>query len=153
MKSLWKNAIDMPPVWLLAFLAAVWVQARWFNPGHYSGTLSYFLGWLLILLGLAIATVSIAMFRRHKTTVIPKNIPSAMITNGPYRYSRNPIYLADASILLGFIVLKGSILGLIFLPLFIMVIQSRFIRGEEAGLAAEFPDQFKAFCASTRRWI
>jgi protein-S-isoprenylcysteine O-methyltransferase Ste14 len=34
-----------------------------------------------------------------------------------------------------------------------MVIQSRFIRGEEAGLAAEFPDQFKAFCASTRRWI
>jgi len=153
MKSLWKNVVDMPPVWLLAFLAAVWVQARWFNPAEYAGTASYVVGWLLILLGLGIATISIAMFRRHKTTVIPRNTPSAMITAGPYRYSRNPIYLADAFILLGFIVLKGSVLGLIFLPVFMLVIQSRFIHGEEAGLAAEFPDEFKAFCGSTRRWI
>ncbi len=153
MKSLWKNVVDMPPVWLLAFLAAVWVQARWFNPAEYVGTASYFVGWLLILLGLGIATISIALFRRHKTTVIPRNTPSAMITAGPYRYSRNPIYLADAFILLGFIVLKGSVLGLIFLPVFMLVIQTRFIHGEEAGLEAEFPDEFKAFCGSTRRWI
>ncbi|NOX40410.1 MAG: isoprenylcysteine carboxylmethyltransferase family protein [Alphaproteobacteria bacterium] len=153
MKTLWKNAIDMPPVWLLVFLAAVWGQARAFNPANYSGSPSYFVGWFLILLGLGVATVSIAMFRRHKTTVIPKNVPTTMITSGPYRYSRNPIYLADAMILLGFIILKGSVLGLITLPIFMLVIQSRFIHGEEAGLAAEFPDQFKAFCGSTRRWI
>ncbi len=153
MKSLWNKALDMPPAWLVYFLLLVWLQTRVWNPLEFQSLLTSALGWGLIAAGLLLASWAFAQFRAHETSIIPRNTPSAMITRGPYRFSRNPIYLADVLLLAGFSLLQGSVIGLILLPLFMWVINLRFIQGEEAGLRAKFPEDFAKMCETTRRWI
>jgi protein-S-isoprenylcysteine O-methyltransferase Ste14 len=153
MVYLWRNVIDMPPVWLLAFMAAVWGQARIWNPLGFDATLTLWLGWEFIIAGLALALWAAFYFLSHKTSVVPRNTPKAMISDGPYRISRNPIYLADAMILLGFALLQGSPVGILTVPVFMAIIWTRFIKGEEAGLRATFPEEFDAYTTRTRRWL
>ena len=153
MKFTWKNAIDMPHAWLLIFLVITWllhVYLPVFEFEFYLGTL---VGWALMALGVALSVWAIFQFGRHKTSVVPRHVPQALIAAGPYRYSRNPIYLADAMILAGFSLVIGSAIGLVSVALFVRLIEIRFIRAEESGLKAEFPEDFAAFCAKTRRWM
>ncbi|MFT4999281.1 MAG: protein-S-isoprenylcysteine O-methyltransferase Ste14 [Planctomycetota bacterium] len=153
MKNLWNKLIDMPPVWLVFFMIIAYVQTRVFNPLGFTSSGTNLAGWILIVLGFIVFGWSIALFRSHDTSIKPRNTPSAFIAQGPYKFSRNPIYLADAAILLGFILLQGSIIGIILVPIFMRVITVRFIVGEEAGLIVLFPDEFADFCRKTRRWI
>jgi len=153
MKTLWNKVIDMPPSWLLIFMGAVWLQSRWWNPLGFGGAVPFWLGWALILGALAFGGAAILQFRRHRTSVIPRNTPSAIITDGPFALSRNPIYLADALILLGFSLIQGSVIGILSVGVFMALIRARFIDGEEAGLKAEFPEEFAAWAARTRRWL
>ncbi|MFQ5438996.1 MAG: methyltransferase family protein [Paracoccaceae bacterium] len=153
MQKLWRNVIDMPPVWLLVFMALVWVQTRVFNPGGLDLPIVRAVGWLVVALGIFLMGFSIAMFRRHKTSVIPRNRPDHMITTGPFRFSRNPIYLADALVLLGFALLMGSAPGILSVAAFMALIEFRFIRGEEAVLRDTRPEAFANYCKQTRRWF
>lgn len=153
MRLIWEQYIDLPPVWLVAFLLGVWLQVSIWNPLAYTSPAATWLGWGLILGGIVLAVVSFRMFLRHKTSIIPRRTPDAMIASGPYRVSRNPIYLADALVLLGLVILQGSALSLALVPVFAWVIYSRFIRGEEQRLNAEFGDVYARYCARTRRWI
>jgi protein-S-isoprenylcysteine O-methyltransferase Ste14 len=93
------------------------------------------------------------MFLRHKTSVVPKRTPKSIIKTGPYQYSRNPIYLADAIVLFGFILTVGSVISFILIPLFLWVISARFINGEEAEIRAAFGQEFEDYCKQTRRWV
>jgi len=153
MRNLWKNVIDMPPVWLLVFMLGVWAQARIFNPIRLDLTAAVWLGWLFVGLGVTGTALAVLEFRRHKTTVIPKNIPAKMVTSGVFGLSRNPIYLADAMVLLGVVLLQHSIVGLVGVPIFMGLIEKRFIKGEEAALLGKYGDSFEAYCARTRRWL
>lgn len=153
MKTLWEKAIDMPPVWLAWFLVLIYFQVRFWNPlGFETGSTNGF-GWLLILSGLLVMVWAFLQFQGHKTSVVPRNIPRSFIAKGPYRFSRNPIYLADAMVLLGFAFIQGSAIGIALVPVFMCLIHIRFIKGEEEGLKRAFPEEFAAFCARTRRWV
>lgn len=151
--SVWNKYLDWPPVWLLIFMALAWIQTQVWNPISYQSALSTLIGSVLIASGIVLMGVSFVMFLRHKTSVVPKRIPQNIITNGPYKISRNPIYLADAIILFGAILTLGSAISLILVPVFVWVIGIRFIRGEEASIRVEFGQEFDAYCERTRRWI
>ena len=153
MEKLWNKVIDMPPSWLVIFMLAVWFQTRLWNPFGFDSAAAFWLGWALILGALGFGIVAILQFRRHRTSVIPRNTPSAIITTGPFAISRNPIYLADALILFGFSLIQGSVIGILSVGAFMALIRARFIDGEEAGLKAEFPEEFAQWSARTRRWI
>ncbi len=153
MRRVWKQIIDMPPVWLLFFLLMGYGQSRLFNPGAYDGPFSDMVGWLLIGLGIAMEVLSFFAFRRHKTTIVPRNTPAAMITSGPFRISRNPIYLANCIILSGAVLVFGSVIGFALVPAYMALITLRFIRHEEAGLEAEFGAAFRQYRQRTRRWL
>lgn len=140
--------IDLPPLWLLAALAVAWVW-RW--PGAWGGAL--WAGILCLVLAAVLMLGAILEFRRAKTTIIPREAPSALITGGIYRFSRNPIYLADLLILAGVSLVLGSVPGLVLVPALGWVLQGRFILGEEARLREEFGKEFAAYTARTRRWI
>lgn len=140
--------VDLPPIWLLAALILVWVspwQVAWawlFWPG------------LLLLVAAAFLTLgAVREFSRSRTTIIPHLDPKALITGGIFRYTRNPIYLADVLILLGLSLIWGKPLGLVLALPFAWLLQTRFIRGEEARLQAAFGDAFKHYAANTRRWL
>ena len=143
--------IDLPPVWLGAFAALGWVQAAQFPLGSF-GAVGDRVGALLVVAGLALAVAAAVELRRARTTIIPHEEPSAIVTSGIYRFSRNPIYLGDALILAGLGLRWDSALALMLVPFFVAVITARFIRPEEARLRARFGAEFDAWAARVRRW-
>lgn len=153
MRKLWNDFIDMPPVWLVFFLVIVWLQTNIWNPLDYSSAIVTWIGRAWIVAGLFLMVWSFLMFQRHKTSVIPKRTPKTILKDGPYRFSRNPIYVADTMILLGFVLIEGSVLSLTLIPLFMRVIRKRFIDGEEAHILAGFGAEFEEYRRQTRRWL
>ena len=142
---------ESPPTWLLLMIALAALQARYL-PMIDAGRLGRIAGTVLIVGGLFIFTAALLQFRRHRTTVMPRETPVAMIDSGIYRLSRNPIYLADALFLAG-AALWWDAASLLLVPLFVMIITRRFILGEESGLRAVFGAAFDRYAAQTRRWL
>jgi protein-S-isoprenylcysteine O-methyltransferase Ste14 len=143
--------IDLPPVWLAFFAALGWVQAARAPFGAF-GAMGDWLGAGLVAAGLALAIAAAVEFRRARTTIIPHEVPTAIVTSGVYRLSRNPIYLGDALILAGLGLRWDSVLALVLVPVFAAVITRRFILPEEARLRARFGTEFDAWAARVRRW-
>ncbi|MFZ5710689.1 MAG: methyltransferase family protein [Pseudomonadota bacterium] len=142
---------ESPPTWLLAFGLAVWLQAR-FLPLAPPGPAARMSGWVLIAAGLVLVTLAVAAFRRERTTILPRETPTRLLSSGVYALSRNPIYLADALVLAGWALLHDRA-ALVLVPLFMIVIERRFIRGEEEGLRAAFGEAFSDYAARVRRWL
>ncbi len=143
--------LDLPPVWLVAHVAAVWALAQ-VSPTLF-GAVGHALGPALVALGLGVMLMAVWQMVRHRTTVIPRRNPSSLVTTGVFGWSRNPIYLADALVLAGAILWLDAVLALPLLVLFLWVILTRFIRDEEAHLTLAFGPEFDLWAARTRRWI
>ncbi len=145
--------LDYPPVWLVGAMAAMWGLASFAPWPAWEGAAALWAGRAVILAALLVMVWAAVEFRRARTTIVPHEAPSALVTSGPFRFSRNPIYAADAAILLGWGLSLGALLPFVIVPLFVRVIGARFIRGEEARLRAAFPEAFDAWAARTRRWF
>lgn len=146
--------LDMPPFWLLGALIVAWLQSRFVPVLAWSdGGWAEPVGTVLILLGVLLMAASIWEFARAKTTPIPRRNPNALITSGIFRLTRNPIYLGDALVLLGFILRWEATLSLILVPAFLVLIERRFILGEEERLSRAFGAEFEAYKGRVRRWI
>lgn len=147
--------IDLPPVWLAAFIALAWAQVQYFPAGLDFGRL-----WVVDLLagmlvggGVLLMVLAFVEFRRHRTTVIPHNTPTALIQSGIYSRTRNPIYLGDVMILAGLILWFDAVLALVLIPIFVWVIERRFIIPEENRMRRAFKAEFARYERKVRRWI
>jgi protein-S-isoprenylcysteine O-methyltransferase Ste14 len=94
-----------------------------------------------------------AAFRRHRTTLIPNRPATAFVTSGPYRFTRNPMYLSLVALYLGVSAFANSWWPVILLPLVIVVIDRAVIAREERYLAATFPGEYSAYRSRVRRWL
>jgi len=144
-----RQMLDLPPVWLALALALAWGQTLILP----TIPALPFTGWSLIAVGVALVILAFRAFRQAKTTVIPHQVPTAVITHGVFRYSRNPIYLADVLFLLGASFVMGSLLGLILTPALVVILTRRFIEPEEARLKSRYGAEFARWSARTRRWV
>lgn len=104
-------------------------------------------------IGVWIAILVNVMFRRAGTTIKPFQESSALVVSGPFRFSRNPIYLGMAAFLVGLGMLLGSLTPFLVVPAFVLLIDRRFIRAEEAMLARTFGAQYDAYRTRIRRWL
>lgn len=146
--------IDIPPVWLVGFAVLAWVQARVMPLGlSLDGAFTDLLSGMLIGGGIILAVMAVVEFRRHKTTVFPHETPSAMVQTGIYKRSRNPIYLGDVLILAGLILRFDAVLSLVLIPVFVWLLERRFIIPEEDRLRRTFRAAFAQYESNTRRWI
>lgn len=149
--------IDIPPVWLFSALALAWVQAVHlpvglsFGSGIGAGAVDL-LGGLLIGGGLVMIALAAMEFRRQRTTIVPHREAERLITSGIFKRSRNPIYAGDALILAGCILRWDAVLSLILVPVFVWIIERRFIVPEENRLRRKFRADFARYCTKTRRW-
>jgi protein-S-isoprenylcysteine O-methyltransferase Ste14 len=143
--------IDIPPSWLALHIGAAWVVA-FVSPAVF-GAFGRIAGQALVGLGVLIMIAAVAQMALSRTTVIPRRDPSALVTTGLFSLSRNPIYLADAIILTGAILWLDVVLALPLVFSFVWLIQTRFIRDEEARLTLAFGPEFDLWAARTRRWI
>ena len=144
--------LDWPPVWTGVCLVLIYGISRAI-PLRLFGGVGDVGGGLLVLAGLALMALAAWEMVRARTTVIPRRTASALVTSGVFRFSRNPIYLGDSLVLVGACLILDSAPGLITLPLFIWIINTRFIEGEEAALSREFGNEYKMWCAAVRRWV
>ncbi len=140
----------MPPVWTLGAAAAMWATAR---AAPWPGNSAPVAALVIAALAAALAIWAAAQFRRRRTTIIPREAPNALIVEGPFGFSRNPIYLADALALAAWAAWLGAAAPLLWIAVFVALIDRRFIRGEEARLEAAFGDSFAAYRRRVRRWI
>lgn len=145
--------IDLPPVWLAVFLALAWVQATRLPVPLSGGALSDLLGGLMVGGGLVLMASAVIQMRQAGTTVIPHQQPDALVDNGVFARSRNPIYLGDALVLGGVILFWDAWPSLVLLPLFVWLITDRFIIPEEQRLRDAFGARFDTYANRVRRWI
>ncbi|MEJ2215942.1 MAG: isoprenylcysteine carboxylmethyltransferase family protein [Gemmatimonadota bacterium] len=103
--------------------------------------------------GVVVHVAATNVFRRYRTTTAALAPPASLVTDGPYRYSRNPMYLGGVLMLLGMDMLLGSATPLLVVPLWIVIMQARYIRREEALLRREFGAAYDAYCSGVRRWL
>ena len=144
--------IDIPPVWLAGFLVLVWQIGRW-SDLSLAGPVTQFLGGLGVGAGLVLMGLAVVEMRKWKTTVIPHQQPTHLVQSGIFRRSRNPIYLGDALILTGLILYWDVPLALPLVPLFVWLIERRFILPEEDRLRRTYRQDFFRYTQKTRRWI
>ena len=112
-----------------------------------------YLGWLLFFLAIAAALAVAAQFRRAGTTIKPFEDSTALVTDGLFAHSRNPIYVAMVVGLFGIFLALGSLSPLVMIPPFVYIIQTRFIAVEEHMLEAAFGDAYRDYTKRVRRWI
>ncbi len=96
---------------------------------------------------------SMLRFRRAGTPVIPFQPSTALVTDGPYRFSRNPIYLGMAALYVSLAFLLGIMWSLAVLPLVIVAVDRLVIAREEPYLERKFGAEYTAFKGRVRRWI
>lgn len=142
--------IDLPPLWLALALGCAWAIGAVVPVAVPGGAVA---GGVLAGAGLALMGAAVVQMVLARTTVIPRRDPAALVTGGVFAISRNPIYLGDALILAGAILWWDALLALPVLVAFVLLIDRRFIRDEEARLRAGFGPAFDAWAARTGRWI
>ena len=111
------------------------------------------LGAVLFILGAAPAILVNQRFSQAGTTIVPLEVSKALMTDGFFRFSRNPIYLGLAVSLLGAALFLGSLSPFVVPPLFVWIIQSQFIVHEERILEDTFGEEYRAYKAKVRRWL
>jgi protein-S-isoprenylcysteine O-methyltransferase Ste14 len=110
-------------------------------------------GIVLIVLGVALVPPVLLRFRRAGTPFNPHKPASALLTDGPYRFSRNPAYVALTLWYLGIgLLLNNGWILLLALPL-VLVMDRWVIRQEEQHLEAKFGEEYRRYKATVRRWL
>jgi len=111
------------------------------------------LGIVPLVSGVLLILISAGLFRRRNTTLNPYGESSALVQDGLYRYSRNPMYLGMLLVLAGTAVWLGHVLPFAALPVFMAVVSRQTIRHEEEALEAHFGDAYRAYRQRVRRWL
>jgi len=110
-------------------------------------------GAVFVAIGLAINVSAWIAFHRVRTPVMPTRPTTAIATTGPYRFTRNPLYLSLAVIHLGATLLLGYLWPLLFLPLAVALISRLVIEREEGYLEGKFGAEYARYRGSVRRWL
>ncbi|WKE64103.1 isoprenylcysteine carboxylmethyltransferase family protein [Gallaecimonas kandeliae] len=109
--------------------------------------------WLLVAAGLVVITWALLTFRAAKTPVIPTKDANALVTKGPYRFSRNPMYLGLSLVYLGLALWLQSLFSLLLLPAVLYSLWWLAIRREERHLEERFGQAYLDYKARVRRWF
>ncbi len=110
------------------------------------------IGLVLVLLG-CVAVPAIRAFRAARTHPEPWKPTKSLVTVGPYRFTRNPMYLGFTLCYAGIAVCANALWPLLALPVVLGVMQVGVIRREERYLEGLFGDEYRAYRSRVRRWL
>ncbi|MGX7745013.1 methyltransferase family protein [Rhodopseudomonas parapalustris] len=111
------------------------------------------IGYLIAVLGFALDGWAILTMRAARTNILPHRAADRLVTGGPFRYSRNPIYLANTLLLIGIGLAAGNGWFIPFALLTAVLVDRLAIRREERHLAIRFGNAWIDYAASTPRWL
>jgi len=142
-----------PPILLLLHIFAAFLLNWLFPLPFVFPEVLVWVGYLLILVGLALAISASGQFIQAHTTLDPHGSVTEIVTSGPYRFSRNPIYLGFVCLLIGFPAIFRSYWGLILSPMLMVSLYQLVIKHEEAYLEKKFGDMYTSYQSRVRRWL
>lgn len=142
-----------PPVAIGMPLLAGWLAtALWGNPAEVGGW-RVPVGWVLVGFFAVWNGWALWLFRRHDTGLLPGDPTTAMIEEGPFRVSRNPLYVGLLVLYLGLALLTGTTWGLVLFPAAVLLVLWGAILPEERFLHARFGAAYDAYRRGVRRWL
>lgn len=111
------------------------------------------IGVVLMIVGVALALWAVLLFRAKRTPVYPTTQPTTLVTSGPFRFTRNPIYLGFLTILLSVVFLIGSLPMLVAPLLFLLVMNFYYLPFEETKMEKTFGETYLNYRQRVRRWL
>ena len=146
--------IPVPWVFVLAYVSGVVLQA--FIPiplSPHARDVGRVAGFILLSTGVALAAWALTIFRKTQTTTIPGKISSQLVTWGPYRFSRNPMYVSLTLAYLGEAGILGQVWPFVPLVLTLVYVNWTLVPFEETQLQDTFGTAYAQYRANVRRWL
>lgn len=143
----------VPPVWVAIFVAGMTALRVWMPGPVLFSTPVCWLGLLPAAGGIALSVSAAWQFRRVRANILPFRAPTRLVTDGVFRFSRNPMYLGLSLFLLGLGVLLGTLWPLLAPPLFMALIDRLHVADEERAMLRVFGEDFRRYARHTRRWF
>lgn len=147
--------VPPPLLFLLSYIAGegLHYMAPLPLPRFVSNGASYVIGVLSLVVGIAIVLTCVKMFFAANTTVNPYSRAATLVTHGPYRVTRNPMYVGVTLIYLGIAALRAVLWPVLLLPIPLAILNYWVIPQEESLLRATFGAAYEQYCARVRRWL
>ena len=151
--------IDVPPptwfalAYLIAWLLDRYVMHLWPTMPHETARSIGIIGWVLIVTGMSLAMWGRTTFTRLKTPVYPNRDARLLVVEGPYRFSRNPMYTGIIIACIGGCAVLASLWPLITVSVATVILYHGVIRREERYLTDEFGDDYREYQRHVGRWF
>ena len=147
------NVIVFPPLLYGATLVAgLLLQLLWPLP-LFHWPPSRWIGGALAAASAILAKWGENAMRRAGTNVKPSEPTLAIVQDGPFRFSRNPLYLSLTMLYIGASLIFNALIPIVLLPFLLAVVQLGIIHREERYLEATFGDEYRNYRARVRRWF
>jgi len=147
--------VRIPPPLLYLAVLALGILLGLAYPVHFLPTaVAWTIGALILAAGVALGPLwGIRTMLSANTTVRPDRPATTLVTDGPFRYSRNPLYLSLTLMYAGIGIIANSLWALILLPAVVLFMSLFVIRREEAHLQRAFGEEYERYRANVRRWL
>jgi protein-S-isoprenylcysteine O-methyltransferase Ste14 len=143
----------IPPLVYLAGLVIGMTVGYWLPTRFLSPATAWTLGGVLMIAGAVLVASAVGLFARKGTTVRPDRAPAVLVVDGPFTFTRNPMYLGLTCIYLGVTAGLQSLWALIILPVVLYIIWREVILKEEAFLERRFGSDYLHYKERVRRWL
>jgi protein-S-isoprenylcysteine O-methyltransferase Ste14 len=141
-----------PLLYALAVLGGYVLNRQWPLPVGGAAFLKL-LAWALTFASLALAVSSIANFLRSRTSIVPVRPATALVIAGPYRFTRNPMYVAMAALTVALALFINTWWVILLLVPVLLVVRWFVIAPEERYLRRRFGADYVAYMRRVRRWV
>ena len=145
----------LPPPLMFALAFGVGALVQFLVPVTpvLSTTYLFDAGAVLASIGVCLALSAASIFLVRRTTLNPFAVPSTFVARGPYRFTRNPMYVSLVIVYLGAVLMLGSFWPLIMLAAPIAILNRVVIPFEENQLVEAFGDSYQTYRSKVRRWL
>ena len=144
----------LPPILFLIFVISMSLICWWLGSPHHMLYPYNLAGLVGIGVGLLLAMSGKRLFKKRNTNIMTFDEPTLLVTEGVYKYTRNPMYLGFVVSLLGFAILTGAANSSFLLTvIFVLVTDRWYIKFEEQMMRDKFGQDYEDYCRKVRRWI
>jgi len=155
MKTFFKNLLPTIEILVSSIIVAYVGQTvdSWLTIHSIFSYWATLTGAVVLLFGIVVRIWATVAFSRNKVKVLQLSAPDTLVQDGPYAYSRNPLYVGIFCMVLGVALLLGSVTAVLFSVLLLFFANWWIQTREEPSLLKKFGDSYKNYLQVTRRWV
>ena len=141
-----------PPLFYVGAVIVGWLINR-SRPAPIDGAWRIAVGWVFVVASALLAASAIGLFRREQTSIVPLRPAGALVTTGPYAFTRNPMYVSLSLLAIAFALLLNTWWIVLVVVPTLLIVQHFVIVPEEQYLLRRFGAKYDAYRHGVRRWL